>query len=93
MLIMVSLNSLSGKLDKIKNDFLRRHPRKVLMFIEEDNLPARKISLQYNGKNKIVYCNNEKEWEELVDRFIDYDKLMFIKLKKPDPEDVAVAND
>lgn len=89
---MSSLNSISNKLNKIKKEFLTRNPRKVLMFVEEDNLPVRIIRLQYNGKEKIVRCNNEKEWEELDNRFIDYDRMVFIAVKKPEPNDVAVAN-
>ena len=89
---MSSLKSISNKLNKIKSDFLARNPRKVLMFVEEDDLPIRIIKLQYNGKEKIVRCNNEKEWEELENRFIDYDRLVIIKVKKPEPGEVAVAD-
>ena len=85
---MSNLNSINNKLNKIKKDFLTQNPRKVLMFVDADELPIRKVKLQYNKKEKIVICKTEEEWNNLLDTFITYDKMIFIQVKKPMPNDV-----
>lgn len=89
---MSSLNSINSKLNKIKKDFLARNPRKVLMFVEEDNLPIRIVKLQYNKKEKTVKCKNDEEWDNLLNSLITYDRMIFINVKQPKPEDVAMVD-
>ena len=82
---MSNLNSIKGKLDNMKKEFLKRNPRKVYIFIDEDELPIRKVKLVLKHKTKIVQCNTDEELDELLDKFIYYERMSFIKLKKPKP--------
>lgn len=85
---MSNLNNINNKLNKIKKDFLTQNPRKVLMFVDADELPIRKVKLQYNKKEKIIICQTEEEWNNLLDTFVTYDKMIFIQVKKSMPNDV-----
>ena len=46
-----------------------------------------------NGEEEVksVYCNSIKEYVELHNKYKDIEIIEFIGVKKPKPEDVAVA--
>ena len=90
---MSKFYSINSKLNKIKKDFLLRNPRNVLLFVEEDNLPIRVVKILCNKKESIISCYNEEEWQDLLNFYNEYDKRIFIQVKKVQPGEVAVASD
>lgn len=86
---MVSLSSIENKLDKIKNAICNNGILKIYVWLKEDS-PIR-LDLIYKEEVKSVYCNSIKEYEELLNKYKDIEIIEFIGVKKPKPEDVAVA--
>ena len=86
---MVSLSSIENKLDKIKKVIGNNGILKIYVWIKEDS-PIR-LDLIYKEEVKSVYCNSIKEYEELLNKYKDIEIIEFIGVKKPKPEDVAVA--
>lgn len=91
MLIMSSLNNIKLKLDKIKKAIGNNGIDMIYIFIEE-NKPIR-IDLIYEKKKKIehIYCNSMDECLAIKEKYSNVKMLEFIGVKKPEPEDVAVA--
>lgn len=86
---MVSLSSIENKLDKIKKAIGNNGILKIYVWIKEDS-PIR-LDLIYKEEVKSVYCNSIKEYVELLNKYKDIEIIEFIGVKKPKPEDVAVA--
>lgn len=86
---MVSLSSIENKLDKIKKVIGNNGILKIYVWIKEDS-PIR-LDLIYKEEVKFVYCNSIKEYVELLNKYKDIEIIEFIGVKKPKPEDVAVA--
>lgn len=86
---MVSLSSIENKLDKIKKAIGNNGILKIYVWIKEDS-PI-KLDLIYKEEVKSVYCNSIKEYVELLNKYKDIEIIEFIGVKKPKPEDVAVA--
>lgn len=86
---MVSLSSIENKLDKIKKAIGNNGILKIYVWIKEDS-PIR-LDLIYKEEVKFVYCNSVKEYVALLKKYKDIEIIKFIGVKKPKPEDVAVA--
>ena len=86
---MGSLSSIANKLNKIKKAIGNNGILKIYVWIKEDS-PIR-LDLIYKEEVKFVYCNSVKEYAELLKKYKDIEIIEFIGVKKPKPEDVAVA--
>lgn len=90
---MSRLNSIEAKLNKIKKAIGNNGIDMIYIFVEEDK-PVR-FDLIYEKKKKIehIYCYSFKEYLEMKEKYSNVKILEFIGVKKPEPGDVAVADD
>lgn len=86
---MVSLSSIENKLDKIKKAIGNNGVLKIYVWIKEDS-PIR-LDLIYKNDVNHIFCYSIKEYVELLNKYKDIEIIEFIGVKKPKPEDVAVA--
>lgn len=89
MLIMVSLNGLNNKLDKIKKAIGNNGILRIYVWIEEDE-PIR-LDLIYKNKVDRIYCNSLEEYVKELYKHKGIEIKEFYGVKKPEPGDVAVA--
>lgn len=89
MLIMVSLNGLSNKLDKMKKAIANNGILKIYVWIEEDE-PIR-LDLIYKNKVDRIYCYSMEEYVKELYKYKGIEIIEFVGVKKPKPGDVAVA--
>ncbi|MGN1379046.1 MAG: hypothetical protein ACI4XR_01435 [Bacilli bacterium] len=88
---MSSLNSINLKLDKIKKAIGNNGIDLIYIWIEEDK-PIRFDLIYKNGKKiENIYCNSMDEYLAIKEKYSNVKMLEFIGVKKPEPEDVAVA--
>lgn len=90
---MSRLNSIEVKLNKIKKAIGNNGIDMIYIFVEEDK-PVR-FDLIYEKKKKIehIYCDSFKEYLEIKEKYSNVKMLEFFGIKKPEPGDVAVADD
>lgn len=89
MLIMVSLNGLSNKLDKMKKAIANNGILRIYVWIEEDE-PIR-LDLIYKNKVDRIYCYSMEEYVKQLYKHKGIEIKEFYGVKKPEPGDVAVA--
>lgn len=78
---MVNLNALNNKLDKIKKSIKDNGLKKIYIWIEE-NKPAR-LQFYYDNSYKSIYCDNIKDYEAIMKKYEDIEKVLFIDVDKP----------
>lgn len=90
---MSRLNSIEAKLNKIKKAIGNNGIDMIYIFVEE-NEPVR-FDLIYSKQKKIehIYCNSFNEYLEIKEKYSNVKMLEFIGVKKPEPGDVAMADD
>lgn len=89
MLIMVSLNGLSNKLDKMKKAIANNGILRIYVWIEEDE-PIR-LDLIYKNRVDRIYCYSLEEYVKELYKHKGIEIKEFYGVKKPEPGDVAVA--
>lgn len=89
MLIMVSLNGLSNKLDKMKKAIANNGILRIYVWIEEDE-PIR-LDLIYKNKVDRIYCYSMEEYVKELYKHKGIEIKEFYGVKKPEPGNVAVA--
>ena len=89
MLIMVSLNGLSNKLDKMKKAIANNGILRIYVWIEEDE-PIR-LDLIYKNKVDRIYCYSMEENVKELYNHKGIEIKEFYGVKKPEPGNVAVA--
>lgn len=89
MLIMVSLNGLSNKLDKMKKNIANNGILRIYVWIEEDE-PIR-LDLIYKNRIDRIYCYSLEEYVKQLYKHKGIEIKEFYGVKKPEPGDVAVA--
>lgn len=89
MLIMVSLNGLSNKLDKMKKTIANNGFLRIYVWIEEDE-PIR-LDLIYKNRIDRIYCYSLEEYVKQLYKHKGIEIKEFYGVKKPEPGDVAVA--
>ena len=89
MLIMVSLNGLSNKLDKMKKAIANNGILRIYVWIEEDE-PIR-LDLIYKNKVDRIYCYSMEEYVKELYKHKGIEIKEFYGVKKPESGNVAVA--
>lgn len=89
VLIMVSLNGLSNKLDKMKKTIANNGILRIYVWIEEDE-PIR-LDLIYKNRIDRIYCYSLEEYVKQLYKHKGIEIKEFYGVKKPEPGDVAVA--